>query len=38
MLLFKQITPNKYLYPIKSLIKFNKELQINPHRLQLVLT
>lgn len=36
--LFKQISPNQFLYPVKAIAKFTKEMQLNPHRLQLVLT
>lgn len=36
--LFKQITPNKYLYPIKCIANFTREMKQNPHKLNLILT
>lgn len=38
MSLLKYITPNPYLYPAEAMAKFTNDMQLNPHRLQLVLT
>lgn len=36
--LFKQITPNQFLYPVRAIAKFAKEMQLSPNRLQVILT
>lgn len=38
MILFKQVTPNQFLYPFAAIANFNKQRELYPHRIQLVLT
>ncbi len=38
MNLFQQISPNKYLYPIKAIASFAREMKLYPHKLNLILT